>query len=170
MEDKFLDYSVVTLQGRRFTGILAAETGSSITLQMADGKQQTVLRSQIEQLRSSGKSLMPDGVEKDLTQQDVADVIAYVRGTGSPPKRFTGNVPATVRAGQSGVLSLLATNCKIYGSRIQFEQKYKNLGWWAREDARAIWSLVIPAAESLGWIIQRVDRDNVHMTLMHRLS
>ena len=59
--------------------MLSTETGSSITLLAAEGKSESVLRTDIEELRSTGKSLMPDGVEKDLTHQDIADVIDYVR-------------------------------------------------------------------------------------------
>ena len=51
----------------------------SLTLVAAEGKSESILRTDIEELRSTGKSLMPDGVEKDLTQQDIADVIEYVR-------------------------------------------------------------------------------------------
>ena len=38
-----------------------------------------MLRSNIESLTSSGKSLMPEGLEKELTPQQLADVIAFVR-------------------------------------------------------------------------------------------
>jgi hypothetical protein len=37
-----------------------------------------ILRSELESLTNTGKSLMPDGLETSLTQQDVADLIAYV--------------------------------------------------------------------------------------------
>ena len=54
------------------------ETGSSVTLLGPDGKRQTILRSDLEDLRSTGKSLMPDGLEQGLTPQDMADLIAFV--------------------------------------------------------------------------------------------
>jgi len=60
-------------------GLLATETGSSITVLGAEAKSESILRSDIEELRSTGKSLMPDGVEKDFTHQNLADVIEYVR-------------------------------------------------------------------------------------------
>ena len=41
----------------------------------AEAKSESILRSDIEELRSTGKSLMPDGVEKDFSHQDLADVI-----------------------------------------------------------------------------------------------
>ena len=79
VEGKYLNYVAVTTAGRSLTGILATETGSSITLLAAEGKSESVLRDEIEELRSTSKSLMPDGLEKDLSQQDIADLIEFVR-------------------------------------------------------------------------------------------
>jgi hypothetical protein len=36
----------------------------------------------VEELRSTGKSLMPEGLEKELSHQDLADVLEFVRGLG----------------------------------------------------------------------------------------
>jgi putative heme-binding domain-containing protein len=58
---------------------LETETASSITLLAAEGKRTTVLRDQIEILKSSRKSLMPDGLEQELQLQDMADLIQYVQ-------------------------------------------------------------------------------------------
>jgi len=79
VEGKYLNFVVATTSGRSVIGMLSTETGSSITLLAAEGKSEAVLRTDIEELRSTGKSLMPDGVEKDLTHQDLADVIEYVK-------------------------------------------------------------------------------------------
>ena len=79
VEAKYLNFLVTTTSGRSVIGLLSTETGSSITLLDAGGKSESVLRSEIEGLRSTGKSLMPDGLEKDMTPQDLADVIEYVK-------------------------------------------------------------------------------------------
>jgi putative heme-binding domain-containing protein len=63
-----------------FTGVLAAETGNSVTLAEPDGKQRVILRADLEELLSTGKSLMPDGLEKDISRQEMADLIAFIRG------------------------------------------------------------------------------------------
>ena len=39
----------------------------------------TLLRSQIESILATAKSLMPEGLEMQLNRQDVADVIAYLQ-------------------------------------------------------------------------------------------
>ncbi|MCP4786279.1 MAG: c-type cytochrome [Fuerstiella sp.] len=78
-QPNFNTYTVVTEQGRSFTGIIAAETANSITLKRAEAKQDVVLRTNIDELIASGVSLMPEGLEKDLKPQDLADVIAFVK-------------------------------------------------------------------------------------------
>jgi putative heme-binding domain-containing protein len=74
----FLEYVVLTGDGLVNTGIIASETATSITLRQAEGKEQTILRTDIEEIRSSQKSLMPEGLEKKLTPQEVADVISFL--------------------------------------------------------------------------------------------
>jgi putative heme-binding domain-containing protein len=71
-------YTLATDDGQVFSGLLVAETGTSVTLRRAEGLEVTVLRSQIEELRAGGKSLMPDGLEQHLTEQDVADLLEFL--------------------------------------------------------------------------------------------
>jgi putative heme-binding domain-containing protein len=70
---------VTTKAGRTFSGMIAAETASSITLRRAEKAEDTILRSQIDDIQATAKSVMPDGLEMQLTKQDVADVIAYLQ-------------------------------------------------------------------------------------------
>jgi len=80
VESKFVSYTAVTGQGLPYTGILALESDTSITLLMPDGKQQALLRSEIEELTSSGKSLMPEGFENELSKQDIVDLLKMLAG------------------------------------------------------------------------------------------
>jgi len=86
-------YSVVTTAGRVYTGLLAAETATSISLRIAPESstasdqpvaETILLRKDIEEMRASTKSLMPDGLEKDLGTQDVADLLGYLREALGP--------------------------------------------------------------------------------------
>jgi putative heme-binding domain-containing protein len=79
VEARYLNFVAVTTSGRSVIGLLSTETGSSLTLVAAEAKTESILRSDIEELRSTGKSLMPEGLEKDLSHQDLADVIEYVK-------------------------------------------------------------------------------------------
>src|SRR5207244_7031100 len=56
VEARYVSYVAETKSGLTLTGVLTAETGSSVTLVGADGKAQTVLRTDLESLSSTGKS------------------------------------------------------------------------------------------------------------------
>jgi putative membrane-bound dehydrogenase-like protein len=146
VEAKFLDYIAATNIGLTYTGMLANETGNSITLMAQEGKQQTILRTELEELKATGKSMMPEGLEKDLNEQDLANVIAFLRGSGAPRKKFEANNPQLVKPTTDGTLQLYATNCEIYGPTIVLEHLYKNLGKWQSENDRAVWNVELPKA------------------------
>lgn len=74
----YLEYVIVTDDGLIETGIIVNETPASITLKKAENKQITILRENIEEIKSSGKSLMPEGFEKKIQTQEMADLIAYL--------------------------------------------------------------------------------------------
>jgi len=75
---QFVNYVLLTDDGRQMTGMIAAETATSVTLKRGEDAGDTVLRINIEELASTGLSLMPEGVEKQLTRQEMADLIAYL--------------------------------------------------------------------------------------------
>ena len=89
----FVSFTVVMADGRSEVGLVAAETASSITLKQTEGKTVTVLRSEIEELRSNGVSLMPDGLERDISRQQMADLISFIKNW----RYLEANLPA--RAG-----------------------------------------------------------------------
>jgi putative membrane-bound dehydrogenase-like protein len=78
-QPNFNAYNVLTESGKIYNGIIAVETANSITLRRAEAKEDVILRSTIEEMTSTGLSLMPEGLEKDLSPQDLADVIAFVK-------------------------------------------------------------------------------------------
>ncbi len=78
VDPRFVQYVLTTLDGRTLTGVIGGETSSAVTLRLPDKGEVTVLRADIEKLSGSGQSLMPDGLEKQLTPADVADLIAYL--------------------------------------------------------------------------------------------
>lgn len=75
-------YQSVTIRtnaGTTYTGWVASETESSLTLRTASGTDESVLRSEIATLTNSGLSLMPDGLEQTMSKQEMADLIAYLK-------------------------------------------------------------------------------------------
>jgi putative heme-binding domain-containing protein len=81
----FAAYVVSTTDGRVLTGLVAGETATSVTIRQALGKEETILRQDIEQLVASQLSLMPQEIEKNHTKQELADLIAYLKGEKPPP-------------------------------------------------------------------------------------
>ncbi|RIK83916.1 MAG: cytochrome C [Planctomycetota bacterium] len=77
---QYINYTLRTVDGRTVTGTIAAETATSVSLRRAEGAGETILREEIDALRSSGVSLMPEGLEKQIPPQELADVISYLLG------------------------------------------------------------------------------------------
>jgi putative membrane-bound dehydrogenase-like protein len=84
VDPRFVNYQVTTKAGRMVTGLLAVETPASVTLRRADKAEDTILRAQIESMAATRQSLMPEELEKQLTKQDLADVIAYLLTQAKP--------------------------------------------------------------------------------------
>jgi putative heme-binding domain-containing protein len=79
IEARYLSYTAITKNGREVTGVISTETSNSITLKMAGGTEETILRSDLKELKSGGLSLMPDGFENALKPQAMADLISYLK-------------------------------------------------------------------------------------------
>ncbi|CAN5533371.1 hypothetical protein BH11PLA2_BH11PLA2_39350 [soil metagenome] len=82
VDPRYVNYTVTTASGRTVSGILALETATSITLRRAEKAEDVILRSDLESITASKKSLMPEDLEKLLGKQDLADVLAYLMSVG----------------------------------------------------------------------------------------
>ena len=82
VDPRYLNYLVYINDGRILTGMIASETATGITLKRDGKESETVLRKHIDQLQSTGLSLMPTGLEKQIDRQAMADLIAYVSSGG----------------------------------------------------------------------------------------
>ncbi len=75
----FNAYTCTLKSGEQIYGLVAAETANSVTMKLADASLKTVLRNQIVTLQSQNLSLMPEGLEAAIPQQDMADLIQFLR-------------------------------------------------------------------------------------------
>lgn len=146
VEAKFLQFGVETTTGQVHTGLLSAESANSLSLLAAEAKTVSLLRSEIEDLWSVNKSLMPEGLEKEITPADLANLAAFIRGNVPLPARktFPGNTPQRVAANDDGSFVLTPATCEVYGPTIVIEPKYDNLGWWSSADDFVTWTLDVP--------------------------
>jgi hypothetical protein len=82
VEGNFRQYSVVTDDGLALTGLLSAQTKTAIQLIDAEGKAHEILRENIDELKVSAKSLMPDGFEKQVTPEAIGDLLTFLTRRG----------------------------------------------------------------------------------------
>jgi len=98
----YVQYLAVDTKGLTHTGLLAAQTSTSLTLKKEKGETVTLLKSEIEELTSSRKSLMPEGLEKAVTPEAMADLIAFLqemtkKSPGDPnSERDRGTIAGTL--------------------------------------------------------------------------
>jgi putative membrane-bound dehydrogenase-like protein len=77
----YVTYSVATTAGQVYSGLLVAESPTNITLRQAEGKEQIILRKDVEELRAMSVSMMPEDLLKTVTPRDLADLLAWLRRT-----------------------------------------------------------------------------------------
>ncbi len=78
VDPKNFEYVLLTADGQFVTGIVAGESSTAVTLRGPDNKATTVLRVDIDEMRNTGKSLMPEGFEKLIDRRAMADLLAYL--------------------------------------------------------------------------------------------
>lgn len=74
----YITYIITTNSGKTVTGMIASESANSITLRKTDNQNETILRNNIDEMRSTGISFMPEGLEKQITVEAMADLLAYL--------------------------------------------------------------------------------------------
>jgi putative heme-binding domain-containing protein len=79
VDPRFQAWVVLLDDGRAVNGIIRDESASQIVIAEANGKLTTIQRDEIEQLKSTGVSLMPSGIHQQLPPQDAGELIAWLR-------------------------------------------------------------------------------------------
>jgi putative heme-binding domain-containing protein len=141
VDPRYLSYAVVLRDGRTLTGLIASESDNGLTVLGPDGKSQTLLRTEIEQLRSTGKSLMPEGLDQNLTVAELNDLWTWLKSQRLPSKTAEGNQPTVIGVPTSGNVTLPASQAEIYGEDITFEVPLSNIGYWHGADDYVRWQL-----------------------------
>jgi putative membrane-bound dehydrogenase-like protein len=79
VDNRYFSYTLTLTDGRVLTGIIDAETASSVTVRQQENKFTTILREDIDEMRSNGISFMPVGFEKNISEQQMMDVISFLK-------------------------------------------------------------------------------------------
>jgi putative heme-binding domain-containing protein len=83
IEDPHAAYIVVTAEGRVVTGLLVEQSEKEVTIKTAEKQIVRLARDRIDEMRKSDQSLMPERILSDLTAQEAADLLEYLRSHGS---------------------------------------------------------------------------------------
>ena len=79
IEPKFHQYTLLTADGQVLAGVIQQRTAQSVRLAAVDGSEREVALANIEEIRDTGVSLMPEGLETKLTPEKLAALIAFLR-------------------------------------------------------------------------------------------
>jgi putative membrane-bound dehydrogenase-like protein len=82
VEGNFRVYTVETDDGRVLSGLLASESKTTVELIDAEAKRHVLQRDEIETLTASTKSLMPEGFEKQVSRDDLANLLEFLTTRG----------------------------------------------------------------------------------------
>jgi putative heme-binding domain-containing protein len=95
IREGYENYIVTTKDGRTLSGFLADKDNQVVVLRGLDGANQVLPQSQIAEMKSTGVSLMPQGLLDSLDDQKVRDLFAYLRSSqplvGSSPTRLSAS-------------------------------------------------------------------------------
>jgi putative heme-binding domain-containing protein len=78
MEPEYVPFLLETTDGRILAGLVESQTDEAVVLKDAQNKRHRVPRENIELLVRQRRSLMPDLLLRDMTQQDVADLLSFL--------------------------------------------------------------------------------------------
>jgi putative heme-binding domain-containing protein len=70
---------VITTDDRTFNGIIKKDAPDEIVIVVAADKEERIARADIASISPSTVSLMPSGLDQQLSQQDLADLIAFLK-------------------------------------------------------------------------------------------
>ena len=82
VEGNYREYKVLTADGKTISGLLASETKTAIEIIDGEAKKHTIARQDIEELRASVKSFMPEGFEKQFKGEDLANLLEFLTVKG----------------------------------------------------------------------------------------
>jgi putative membrane-bound dehydrogenase-like protein len=87
--------TVATTRGQVITGLVVEDNAQRVVLKLQGGKLETVPRQDIEELTVSKISLMPEGLEKQLKPQEIADLFAFLCLDKPPSDPTARKIPGT---------------------------------------------------------------------------
>lgn len=85
MRTEYAPYVVTTKNGRLLTGLIANATPKTVTLLDGKNERTLVARDDIEEMKPSPQSLMPEKLLDTLEDQEIRDLFSYLQAAGPKP-------------------------------------------------------------------------------------
>jgi putative heme-binding domain-containing protein len=82
VEGNYKAYVARLADGRVITGLLSSETRTSVELLDAENKRHAINRDELDELKESAKSLMPEGFEKQMSADDLTNLLEFMAQKG----------------------------------------------------------------------------------------
>jgi putative membrane-bound dehydrogenase-like protein len=141
VEPRFVNYVIAMRDGRTLSGVIKAETTTSLTLAAGGNAAiENLPRADIRSIRATSVSMMPEGFEASFNAAQMADLVAFLK-SGLSPKKIAGNTPRLVESDKEGSLVLNADSAEIYGETIVLEREFGNIGFWQERDDHVVWRI-----------------------------
>jgi putative heme-binding domain-containing protein len=95
---------VAMTDGRVLTGLLAEQGAERVVVKLPGGKIETIPAVQVDRVKVSEVSLMPEDLEKQLGPQEVADLFSYLTLDRPPDDPVARPIPGgeELRRGSAG--------------------------------------------------------------------
>ena len=72
-------YLALTQDGNVFTGVIARQSAEAVVLRDASGAEVQLRRDRIRQMKRAEKSIMPEGLERAMSEQEFRDLLAFLQ-------------------------------------------------------------------------------------------
>jgi putative heme-binding domain-containing protein len=79
VDAKYASYVIETISGQVISGVLQTRDTNQVVVVDAQGKQTSIPIGEVDFIERQDKSLMPDLQVKDLTAQQVADLVEFIK-------------------------------------------------------------------------------------------
>ena len=93
--DAYKSVTLRTVDGTVFTGLLVEKSDKRTVIKVQGGKEETIPAEDIEEFKQDKKSLMPEGVENQMTTQELADLFALLTLEGPPSAKENAKISGT---------------------------------------------------------------------------
>jgi putative heme-binding domain-containing protein len=93
IDSSFVQFQILTQDGRILDGLLIDETADAVTLQQKGGQRVMVPREDIDRMQAPGVSLMPEGFERTLDLQAMSHLLSYLKNWRYLKTSIPGTLP-----------------------------------------------------------------------------